>query len=67
MDEAQSRCINNLTSEFNHAHLHNKCQQEYRYEEVVVEEVVEHVELILVQLPCINLVEYLHENKALED
>lgn len=59
--------LNGLTTIFNHSHLHEYSEDSDENEQPVAEESVEHINLSELNLSGVDLIEYLHEHKDLEN
>ena len=63
----QRSSLNDFASKFNKKALYDQSHKDYPNKESVVEKFIEDVDLSLKQFFAVHLIEYLHENKSLED
>jgi hypothetical protein len=65
--ESQGSALDGLSSILYQQDLHDNCDGDDDKEHGVVEEVCEHIEFFVPDLPTVDLVEHLHEDERVED
>lgn len=65
--ESQWGALDGFASILYQQNLDDNCDCDYNKEQWVVEEVCEHIEFFVSDLPAVDLVEQLHEDECVED